>query len=158
MFRSEQKNHSYELNTSPSSIVSGNIFPLVSGRYKTRMPPITAENPNIRRGRGSHTSSRSKMRGARIPPTLAAVEHIPTPTLLQRNERKIVKSERIHDETHLQCVILKDEFQTDLNLEMLVFDSIAFFSSDFQAIHLIYVKFLNMLKKYVKFSGLLFKR
>lgn len=76
------RTNTYELNSSPSSIVSGRSLPLVSGRSNTNEPPRIADKPNMISGRGSQTSSRSKMRGDKIPPIRLDVEQIPTPTLL----------------------------------------------------------------------------
>lgn len=73
----------YILKCSPSSIVSGSCLPRVSGRNNRSSPPTMHVDPKMSSGNGSQYSSRSNIRGASIPATLAAMEHNPIPVLLK---------------------------------------------------------------------------
>lgn len=64
-------------------MVSGIGTPFVSGRRNTRIPARTDEDANNIRGRGFQAFSRTSIRGATMPPTRAATEQKPIPSVLE---------------------------------------------------------------------------
>ena len=67
---------------SPSSIVSGRLFPKVSGKRRATVPAKTEEHPKIKSGNGCQYFFSTSIRGATIPPKRPDMEHSPTPAVL----------------------------------------------------------------------------